>query len=65
MGYLDNIATIDEIEKYAYKDDLILNIKQNEQQQTSVYFNEDNEIEEKNIDKSFITQDQASNINDI
>jgi len=64
MGYLDNIATPEEIEKYSYKDEFIKHQK-NTDNITSVYFNEDNEIEEKNIDQSFIRQEQASNINDI
>ena len=64
MGYLDNIATPEEIEKYSYKDEFSKNQKQSDQV-TSVYFNEDNEIEEKNIEESFIKQEQASNINDI
>ena len=59
----DSISVFD-IEKYSFKDDYLKNNKPNEEQ-TNVYFNEDNEIEENNIDKSFITQDQASNINDI
>lgn len=64
MGYLDNIATPEEIEKYSYKDEFSKNQKQSDQI-TSVYFNEDNEIEEKNIEESFVKQEQASNINDI
>jgi len=64
MGYLDNIATVDEIEKYAYRDEF-MKLTKNGEEQNSIYFNDDNEIEEKNIDKSFTTHLQASNINDI
>jgi len=64
MGYLDNIATVDEIDKYAFKDEF-MKLTKNGDTQNSIYFNDDNEIEEKNIDKSFTTHLQASNINDI
>jgi hypothetical protein len=47
MAYLDNFATIEEIEKFAYKDD---NIKEQLiENKTMVYYNEDNEIQETNI----------------
>lgn len=64
MGYLDNIATLEDIELYSYKDEFSKQQKQTEQL-NSIYFNEDNEIEEKNIEESFVRQEQASNINDI
>jgi DNA-directed RNA polymerase subunit E'/Rpb7 len=63
MGYLDNLADPEEIDLYAYKDDILKQAKQNDNL-ASVYFNEDNEIEDKNIDESFSKQ-SASNINDI
>ncbi len=47
MAYLDNFATIEEIETYAYKDE---NIKEQQTDNTTmIYYNEDNEILETNI----------------
>lgn len=47
MAYLDNFATIEEIETYAYKDE---NIKEQYTDNTTmIYYNEDNEILETNI----------------
>ena len=63
MGYLDNLADSEEIDLYAYKDDNLKLVKRSDNL-SSVYFNEDNEIEDKNIDESFSKQN-ASTINDI
>ena len=49
MAYLDDFATIDEINQYAYKDD---NIKEQQiENKTMIYYNEDNEILETNINQ--------------
>ena len=49
MAYLENFATIDEIEKYAYKDD---NIKEQIiDNKAMIYYNEDNEIQENNLNQ--------------
>ena len=55
MAYLEDIATQDDIDKYAYKDD---DIKSNNiinyDNQLTIYFNEDNEQENINIEQSLI-----------
>ena len=55
MGYLDNMATADEIANYSFKDEHIKDIKQMLNQQ-NIYFNEDSdneqEVEEK--DKNYM-----------
>jgi len=49
MAYLDEFATKDEIEKYAFKDD---NIKeQTVDNKAMIFYNEDNEIQEININQ--------------
>lgn len=50
MGYLEDIATVDEIDKYSFNDVSVL--KETKTEKSTVFFNEYNEIEEKNIDKS-------------
>lgn len=66
MGYLDDLASPEEIAKYGYNDDAIMKeIKQKEGDST-IYFNEDNEIEEQNIDKSAVDRRvKNSNFSDI
>lgn len=67
IGYLDNLATPDEIERYSYKpeqksNDEINTIKVN----PSISYNEDIEIEDKNIDAAKITQiNKQDNYNEI
>ena len=49
MAYLDNFATIEEINEYAYKDD---NIKEQIiDNKAMIYYNEDNEVQEINTNK--------------
>lgn len=50
MGYLEDIATIEEINKYTFND--ISSVNEIKTEKTTVFFNEYNEIEENNIDKS-------------
>jgi DNA-directed RNA polymerase subunit E'/Rpb7 len=50
MGYLDNLATPDEIENYSFKDDHIKDIKQI-LNQNNVYFNEDSDNEQEGDEK--------------
>lgn len=71
MGYLDDLASPEEIAKYGYNNDIISKeIKQIEYDST-IYFNEDNEIEEQNIDKSLVIKSvddrrfKNNNFNDI
>jgi DNA-directed RNA polymerase subunit E'/Rpb7 len=52
MGYLDDIASPDEIEKYAYKNDYDSNAVKESNIKGTIYFNEDNEQEENNIEQS-------------
>jgi len=51
MGYLEDIATPDEIAEYAYKNDTVFNNIKNETSST-IYFNDDNDTVEDNIEKT-------------
>lgn len=51
MGYLDDIAYPDEITEFANKDEHKIYTQKNNNQ-TMIYFNEDNEQEDKNIENS-------------
>ena len=47
MAYLENLPTKEEIDKYAFVDD---NVKeQPTESKATIYYNEDNEIEESNV----------------
>jgi len=56
IGYLENLPTIEEIEKFAYKPDDNNKINNEPNKQKTIYFNDDNEVEENNIEKSLINQ---------
>jgi len=59
MGYLDDIPSIDDIEKYSYKYE---NNKFGEKEletKGTIYFNEDNEQEENNIEQSLSTTERT------
>lgn len=64
MGYLDDIATLEEIETYSYNEilDSKTDMKQLETQST-MYFNEDIHINDKNIDESFNQELMQKQIN--
>ena len=50
MGYLEDLATLEEINNYTLKENNINN--EIKQEKTTIYYNEYDEIEENNIDKS-------------
>lgn len=50
MGYLEDVATIEEINEFSFND--VSTIKEVKSEKTTVFFNEYNEVEENNIDKS-------------
>ena len=52
MGYLYDIATVEEISKYSFSDNNMT--RKSEEIKTNIYFNEDIEVEEENINKSVI-----------
>ena len=64
MGYLDDLATDDEINKFYYQDDNTLRDINYTEMQSSIYYNDDNDIEDTNIEES-INQHQNQNINEI
>jgi DNA-directed RNA polymerase subunit E'/Rpb7 len=62
MGYLYDIATVEEIAKYSFSDNNV--IQKSDEIKTNIYFNEDIEVEEENINKSVIKSDK-NNTNEI
>lgn len=62
MGYLYDIATVEEISKYSFSDNNVT--RKSEEIKTNIYFNEDIEVEEENINKSVIKADK-NNTNEI
>lgn len=62
MAYLYDIATVEEIAKYSFSDNNV--IHKSEELKTNIYFNEDIEVEEENINKSVIKVDK-NNTNEI
>lgn len=52
LGELVDIATPDEVKKYGYEGTESINISKKKEKETNIFFNEDNEIEEENINKS-------------
>jgi DNA-directed RNA polymerase subunit E'/Rpb7 len=67
MGYLDNIASVEEIAKFTFNDENKSkdSVLKSSEGQTTIYFNDDNEIEETNIEESLTNQNPKSNFNDI
>jgi DNA-directed RNA polymerase subunit E'/Rpb7 len=57
IGYLDDLATPEEIEKFGYKAEIkMLDDIANAKVESTIYYNEDNEIEEHNIEKADVIQ---------
>ena len=52
MGYLEDLAYPEDITDFAYYEENSQNISKNNDMNTTIYFNEDNEQEDRNIEKS-------------
>jgi hypothetical protein len=55
MGYIYDIASTNEIAKYSYREDSG-QVQKGVQQFSNVYFNDEEEIEDKNIETSLETK---------
>jgi DNA-directed RNA polymerase subunit E'/Rpb7 len=54
MGYLEDIAYPEDITKFSYQEENEQKMEKNNESNTTVYFNEDNEQEDKNIENSIL-----------
>ena len=54
MGYLDDIAYPEDIAEFAFKEDNGQKIQKQNESNKTIYFNEDNEQEDKNIENSIV-----------